>query len=196
MGDRRLRLANTAFEYYCFGEDVEVTGADGWDSSDSSDFTRMVYISGPTDAGDSADRVSFHVRFDPDGVVRGVYGLLMSNGGRIGALGLGPACPETLSALFGGTWGEHPRFPASDWAAEAASDSTRLGYWEWVANQVELAQDEAFSSDVVEPALRRELTRRFPELLGDSELDGCDAVDRLAMWFGELGGLKEVRHDG
>lgn len=35
-------------------------------------------------------------------------------------------------------WGEHPTFPLADWRAEVASDDTRLGYWEWVANQLEI----------------------------------------------------------
>ena len=34
----------------------------------------------------------------------------------------------------GGTWGEHPKFPVSDWQ----TDDTRLGYWEWVCEQIEM----------------------------------------------------------
>lgn len=36
-----------------------------------------------------------------------------------------------------GTWGEHPEHYIEAWQAEVASDATRLGYWEWVAIQVE-----------------------------------------------------------
>jgi hypothetical protein len=42
-----------------------------------------------------------------------------------------------LSAHFGGTWGEHPRHEVGDWASEVASEDTRLGYWEWVANRID-----------------------------------------------------------
>lgn len=42
--------------------------------------------------------------------------------------------PEALklSERFGGIWGEHPDWPARDWAREALDGDTRLGYWEWV----------------------------------------------------------------
>lgn len=46
-----------------------------------------------------------------------------------------------LANLYGGHWGEHPDYPASDWAGEAASDETRLGYWEWVLNKIENSDD-------------------------------------------------------
>lgn len=37
-------------------------------------------------------------------------------------------------------WGQHPRFPCSDWRHEVAEEYTRLGYWQWVEDQ--LAQEE------------------------------------------------------
>ena len=40
---------------------------------------------------------------------------------------------EHLRAEHGGTWGEHPDFPASDWMYEVSNGDTRLGYWEWCA---------------------------------------------------------------
>lgn len=30
-------------------------------------------------------------------------------------------------------WGEHPRFPMSDWRYAVASEYTRSGYWDWVS---------------------------------------------------------------
>lgn len=36
-----------------------------------------------------------------------------------------------------GHWGEHPDHPVSDWQYEVSNDDTRLGYWAWVANQIE-----------------------------------------------------------
>lgn len=38
-------------------------------------------------------------------------------------------------AYLDGYWGHHPDFPESDWRYEADNDTTRLGYWEWVAAQ-------------------------------------------------------------
>lgn len=40
-----------------------------------------------------------------------------------------------------GTWGEHPDYPFADWQREVEEDSTRLGYWQWVANKIDLEQD-------------------------------------------------------
>jgi hypothetical protein len=42
-----------------------------------------------------------------------------------------------LAAHFGGTWGEHPHHEVGDWAYAIASEDTRLGYWEWVANRID-----------------------------------------------------------
>ncbi len=33
-------------------------------------------------------------------------------------------------------WGEHPDWPMSEWAREADSLDTRLGYWEWVLHKM------------------------------------------------------------
>lgn len=42
-----------------------------------------------------------------------------------------------LAKHFGGNWGEHPQHEVGDWAEEVALESTRLGYWEWVANRID-----------------------------------------------------------
>ena len=34
-------------------------------------------------------------------------------------------------------WGEHPDHPVADWQAEVAGADTRLGYWAWVAAQLD-----------------------------------------------------------
>ncbi len=39
-------------------------------------------------------------------------------------------------------WSEHPEYPASDWQYLVANQDTRLGYWEWVAVQLEQAKDD------------------------------------------------------
>jgi hypothetical protein len=47
-----------------------------------------------------------------------------------------------LSETYG-HWGQHPDFPVSEWQWEVAGDLTRLGYWEWVVNQIDRTQDDA-----------------------------------------------------
>lgn len=42
-----------------------------------------------------------------------------------------------LAEHFGGNWGEHPQHAVGDWAEAIASEDTRLGYWEWVANRID-----------------------------------------------------------
>lgn len=42
-----------------------------------------------------------------------------------------------LAATHGGFWGQHPQWPDSDWRTEVQNGDTRLGYWEWVANQID-----------------------------------------------------------
>ena len=34
-------------------------------------------------------------------------------------------------------WGEHPVYTLWDWAQEVAQRSTRRGYWDWVACEIE-----------------------------------------------------------
>lgn len=46
---------------------------------------------------------------------------------------------DTASGLIAtyGIWGAHPDHPPADWRFEVANDDTRLGYWDWVANQLD-----------------------------------------------------------
>lgn len=46
---------------------------------------------------------------------------------------------QWIAKLCGGTWGEHPKFPISDWKLEVENDDTRRGYWDWVAARLEEA---------------------------------------------------------
>jgi hypothetical protein len=39
---------------------------------------------------------------------------------------------------YGGFWGAHPEYPVADWQYEVGNDETRLGYWEWVQNEIEM----------------------------------------------------------
>lgn len=47
-----------------------------------------------------------------------------------------PTEAELISSY--GKWGEHPVFTLSDWRAEVGNNETRLGYWEWTANCLEI----------------------------------------------------------
>lgn len=42
-----------------------------------------------------------------------------------------------------GVWNEHPDYPREDWGSEAQANNTNLGYWDWVENQMRMAEDEA-----------------------------------------------------
>lgn len=44
---------------------------------------------------------------------------------------------NALCDQFGGVWGAHPDHPVEDWQYEVANGDTRLGYWDWVAAQLE-----------------------------------------------------------
>ena len=48
---------------------------------------------------------------------------------------------EQLCTAYG-KWGQHPDHSASDWAAEAGNNETRLGYWEWVSLKLETVAEE------------------------------------------------------
>ncbi len=48
---------------------------------------------------------------------------------------------QRLAKDHGGYWGEHPEYPWSDWVGEVEGNSTRLGYWEWVAEQIEFKKE-------------------------------------------------------
>lgn len=43
----------------------------------------------------------------------------------------------------GGHWKEHDLFPKSDWHTDVVEDNTRLGYWDWVVERIEITSLEA-----------------------------------------------------
>ena len=49
---------------------------------------------------------------------------------------------HSLSDLHGGTWGEHPDYGVCEWAYEVDADDTRLGYWAWVKNQIDMKEHD------------------------------------------------------
>lgn len=50
--------------------------------------------------------------------------------------------PHELAEEAGGHWAEHDKFPSRDWRYEVADGDTRLGYWEWVAAQLNDTAEE------------------------------------------------------
>jgi len=49
---------------------------------------------------------------------------------------------DDIMEAHGGFWGEHPDYPVEDWQHEVRNDDTRVGYWEWVVNRVDDAEDD------------------------------------------------------
>jgi hypothetical protein len=43
---------------------------------------------------------------------------------------------KDLMKKYGGVWSEHPDFPSEDWRYQVQSGDTRLGYWDWVAENL------------------------------------------------------------
>lgn len=50
--------------------------------------------------------------------------------------------PHLLAKEHGGTWGEFPMHWVSDWQYQVEECETRLGYWEWVANQLDASAED------------------------------------------------------
>lgn len=103
----RTDKADSEFEAYQFGDDLRVVSHSNWDTTDPLDYTKLVYFIDADKPGADSQRISFHVRFLPDGngtTVDDAYGLLMSNGADIGARGTvasesippGPAPTEAM----------------------------------------------------------------------------------------------------
>lgn len=49
---------------------------------------------------------------------------------------------EAIREEAGGFWEQHPSHSVEDWQSEVANGDTRLGYWEWVACQIEVAEHD------------------------------------------------------
>lgn len=50
--------------------------------------------------------------------------------------------PETICYRYGGYWGEHPIYTVELWRYEVNNEDTRLGYWEWVVNEIRNEENE------------------------------------------------------
>lgn len=50
--------------------------------------------------------------------------------------------PMEIADLYGGVWGEHPRYTAADWRYEVDNGYTRRSYWQWVHAKTNEAANE------------------------------------------------------
>ena len=84
----RGNIADDVLAAYDFGEGVTVVEQDNWNTDDPNDYTKIVYVEYVDEKpeGDS-HKVSFHVRFNPDGSIDDAYALEMDGGNDIGHRG-------------------------------------------------------------------------------------------------------------
>jgi hypothetical protein len=80
--DSKLERAQEAFENYDFGV-FNIEDQEGWDTSDPLDYIRVAYAVSREDEMCSY-KVSFHVRFNAQGIVVEAYGLECRTGNYIG----------------------------------------------------------------------------------------------------------------
>jgi hypothetical protein len=93
-----------------------------------------------------------------DRLLRAAERLLIANPAMIDQflrnIGVRPTEAERLAEEHGWEWGEHPDHPSEDWRYEAASGHERRGYWEWVADQVNLERNPPTSVQILRQAER------------------------------------------
>lgn len=84
----RESLADDVFSAYLFGDDVTVETHNSWNTDDPNDWTKIVYVTyADNDPQADSSKISFHVRFAPDGKIEDAYGLDMARGNDIGRRG-------------------------------------------------------------------------------------------------------------
>jgi len=44
---------------------------------------------------------------------------------------------KILARKHGGHWGEHPEHSQYEWVIDVSENNTRLGYWDWVLDQID-----------------------------------------------------------
>lgn len=80
---QKIGIADQAFSAFDFGGDVEIVNSSGWDTSDPNDLTAIL-IGEEYGSSEPPFKISFHVRFDPEGKIDEVYALDMQSGNDIG----------------------------------------------------------------------------------------------------------------
>lgn len=83
--EQKKAEADTAFEDYDFGDDGSVVHHDNWDTNDSKDLIKVVYMQFDGHPNDESEKVSFHVRFDENDNIEEVYALECRHGTEIGS---------------------------------------------------------------------------------------------------------------
>ncbi|WP_448205338.1 hypothetical protein [Azospirillum sp. sgz302134] len=145
----------------------DVAGRQGWNEASQiavlTDFLDDLVVVGKISTGDFADWLD-EIVAEENGEAAGVDIAAITRealaGRRVPSAaptGAEPAAPaaDPIQALieeFGGergVWGEHPDYPRSDWRCEVANDDTNLGYWPWVAHEIEVKESEAEEGDDV-----------------------------------------------
>jgi hypothetical protein len=53
------------------------------------------------------------------------------------------AAGDVLARDYGGHWAQHPEYSLSDWKWAVTNEDTRLGYWAWVADNLDADEDVA-----------------------------------------------------
>lgn len=78
----------------------------------------------------------------------------------------------------GDHWSQHPHYLREDWGAAASDGDTTLGYWDWVAGQLDcLCGGEL-------PAMTREAMAPFVEAIGTGCKNLTDEEVRIALIVG------------
>lgn len=82
---------------------------------------------------------------------------------------------KNLAQLYGGHLGSHPQYTTSDWKWKVANGETRLGYWEWVVDQIE-SSDESDNQSAIKEALNAITSDRDKYLRIDGVIRSLDVT--------------------
>lgn len=83
--EQKCTVAQSEFEKFDFGDGVSVHDHDLWEVRLENDYTKITYLEYPQDMPDAPlHRVTFHVRFDPDGKRAAAYAIEYVTGRLIG----------------------------------------------------------------------------------------------------------------
>lgn len=89
MKTDNIAMAEDALASFNFGDDIEIVGQDGWDTTDPRDLTKIVYAQAlDADPESDSEKISFHVRFHENGALDEVYALAMRTGSEVGEPGI------------------------------------------------------------------------------------------------------------
>ncbi len=107
-------------------------------------FLYLAEVDPETGRHHSSRTFSYH---DTDSMCAQLLESVLEFTSRVGAHSV-HATSRKLKLESGTFWEGLDRYPVEDWQYEVANDDTRLGYWEWVANQMPDLHDEDPRSDL------------------------------------------------